>query len=355
MNKQFMMLKIMSYYAKDRLGLLGSGLIRKQSLPIPRLFDVKLTFRCNLRCCQCYEWQQKEHNELSVEQWKRIFLDIRQTIGPFYLRFYGGEPFMFEGILELIEFCSRNDILILLTTNGTVYDPGAINRLVRSNVVLANVSIDGSNAGTHDALRGVKGVFEKAMFFVERVNNRFAIELNTTVMHKNVDELIDLAMLAKEKKISISYQAVINHRGEKCAISNSADEVFPKDIKKTLQALDKLIALRKQKYPIVNSIAQLERIKQYYAGTLADNFSPCEAVGHHLRILPDGRLNLCPWTKPVGNLANTSLTDIWRSPAVNEQVQEMLSCEKFFCRVMRGGHKETIGEKIDKIKRIHFR
>jgi len=355
MGKRSLLLRVLAHYAGDRAGVFLARSVGRRSLTIPRLVDVKLTFRCNLRCEQCGEWRKKPENDLSVSDWKRIFMDIRRTIGPFYLRFYGGEPFIYEGLADLLSFCSDNDIGVLVTTNGTLIDGSRIEEAVRRSVLLLNLSLDGNNARTHDTLRGCEGVFDKAMSVIDRFGRDIAIELNTTVMDNNIDELVDLALLAKQKKVFISYQAVVSYLGRACSIGTDKDDVFPKDIKKTLKVLDQLAVLRRKGYPIVTSVVQLERMKSYYSEGFQQERTPCEAIGHHLRILPDGRLNLCPWSKPVGDLTKEPLQQIWNGTEVSARLKEMRQCEKVFCRVMRGGHKETFADKLAKLSRLYLR
>lgn len=355
MNRKKQLFKLSCYYAWDRVGFFGRRLIQPGYVSIPRLIDIKLTFRCNLRCKQCSEWQRSGHRELSISQWKHILLDIKKTIGPCYIRFYGGEPFVYEGILDLVDFCSDNGLMVLITTNATLVNKDIIRCLAKGSVGKINVSLDGSTAARHDNLRGCLGVFDKVMFFLEEARRCFAIEINTTIMNDNINELVDLAILAKEKKVAISYQGLMDYTTGRSSIGTKENVLFPQDAENTARAIDNLIRLRRRGYPIVNSPRQMDRLKRYYRGILPEGTAGCEAIGHHLRVLPDGRLNLCPWTKPVGNLSRTTLKEIWNSPVVAERIAEMKECDKFFCRIMRGGYKDRAVDKIRSIAQVHLK
>ena len=63
-----------------------------------------------------------KEKELPTNFWKNMISDIRKYIGPFYIRFYGDEPFCRKDLLELVDFCSKRDIITSITTNGTLID-----------------------------------------------------------------------------------------------------------------------------------------------------------------------------------------------------------------------------------------
>ena len=71
----------------------------------------------------------------------------------------GGEPFMFPGIIELLEYIHEKGIFILVDTNGTMLKQYAID-LVRIGNIHLTISVDGTEE-VHDAVRGVPGTFQR--------------------------------------------------------------------------------------------------------------------------------------------------------------------------------------------------
>jgi MoaA/NifB/PqqE/SkfB family radical SAM enzyme len=96
----------------------------------------------------------KTSDELPTDFWKKAILDIKDYIGSYFLRFYGGEPFLRTDLLELTNFCLRNNIPTLITTNGTLIDQTVANELAKNRVVLINISLDGFKAEAATTLNG---------------------------------------------------------------------------------------------------------------------------------------------------------------------------------------------------------
>jgi len=63
------------------------------------------TFRCNLRCKQCGQFKpQYDSKEIPARQWITIPKKLRHWLGTYHLVISGGEPFIREDILDIIEF-----------------------------------------------------------------------------------------------------------------------------------------------------------------------------------------------------------------------------------------------------------
>jgi MoaA/NifB/PqqE/SkfB family radical SAM enzyme len=71
----------------------------------------------------------------------------------------GGEPFLFPGILDLIEYIHSKGIFIAIDTNGTMLKDFAAD-LVRLGQIHITISVDGPEE-IHDFVRGVKGCFQR--------------------------------------------------------------------------------------------------------------------------------------------------------------------------------------------------
>lgn len=83
--------------------------------------------------------------------------------------------------------------------NGTLIDPQAAERLKRAGILRVSMSIDGEDASSHDAFRGVAGSFDAVM----RAAGAFReiglpFQINTTVTRLNVAGLDRIYRLAIE-------------------------------------------------------------------------------------------------------------------------------------------------------------
>ena len=129
--------------------------------------DFFVTSRCNLRCSHCFYWRElntASDTELSIDEIRKI---AQSFMHPVSLSLTGGEPFLRKDLKEIIEAfqagCGTREVGI--ATNGTLTEN--IVETIRSVLEDGNlsslsvqVSLDGLE-GTHDAIRGVKGSFQK--------------------------------------------------------------------------------------------------------------------------------------------------------------------------------------------------
>ncbi len=316
----------------------------------PNFIDVRITIRCNLRCQQCPEWMWAPKEELSTDVWKRVILDIRKYIGSYFLRFYGGEPFCRSDLLELVNFCSRNDICSFITTNGTFLDKSMVTELAKNQIGLINISLDGMRLETHDKLRGVQGTYQKVMKAIECLQGKVPIQIDTTIMNDNLDEIIDLSQFAYKNKIPISFQGLMNFMKRDDPLGHC---LFPKEPKKTSYIIDELIRRKRYNTSIVNSYIQLTHLKLYYQHPSNLRKKYCRAIyNNRLTIEQKGDVFICCWFKPIGNLVQNSLRDIWHSKIAAQIREEMKKCSTTSCLVMRCFMHESWRDKWFKGKRV---
>jgi radical SAM protein with 4Fe4S-binding SPASM domain len=94
--------------------------------------------------------------EMGLADWKRLVDELAAHHVPSVL-LRGGEPFLFPGIVELLEYIAGKGIFTSIDTNGTMLKQYAAD-IVRIGNIHLTISVDGPE-GVHDAVRGVKGCF----------------------------------------------------------------------------------------------------------------------------------------------------------------------------------------------------
>ncbi|MCL1996908.1 MAG: radical SAM protein [Defluviitaleaceae bacterium] len=84
---------------------------------------IHLTMDCNLSCGYCY---QKENlntsTSMPVDKWLKI-LDSIKSAGATNLTVTGGEPFLYENLLDVVKHAKGLGFYISLLTNGTLMSP----------------------------------------------------------------------------------------------------------------------------------------------------------------------------------------------------------------------------------------
>src|SRR5256885_15033499 len=99
------------------MAALTEWLSRKtEALRIPLSVHVDLTMRCNERCIHCYRVIERRP-ELTTAELKALLDDIARA-GTLYLTFSGGEIFLRQDLLELIEHARRLRFDVRLKSNA---------------------------------------------------------------------------------------------------------------------------------------------------------------------------------------------------------------------------------------------
>lgn len=183
--------------------------------------DVKVwvTYRCNLACKYCYESQNKEKLDMSLETAKKTVRFILkqfekiQNISDQKLRviFHGGEPLLNYPIITYITHELKNSIpnntslLFGTTTNGLI-QTNEIIAFLCSNMDKLSVSIDG-NSYTHDKYRCFhdgKGSHSYAMqFLMKSLEIRNDICARMTYRSDTVSELFSNVSFLYEKGVKV--------------------------------------------------------------------------------------------------------------------------------------------------------
>jgi radical SAM protein with 4Fe4S-binding SPASM domain len=143
-----------------------------------RSLDLELTRRCNLRCDYCFVgWSRGWTGDLPMELARQIITEGRGRFP--VLHFTGGEPFVYRGLLELIDLgIAQGYGDIVINTNGTLVDAEWVSQLSkRAAHVRITVSLDGPQP-LHDAVRG-PGSFERSS---QTVSQLLEAGVPTTVM-----------------------------------------------------------------------------------------------------------------------------------------------------------------------------
>ena len=161
-----------------------------------------LTEGCNLACRHCwmgprFDAKGKDYPTLPVELFETA---IRQAkpLGLSSIKLTGGEPLLHPNITRLLEIARREELSLTIETNGLLCTPVIANEIAKSPNRFVSVSIDGTDAATHEWVRGVPGSFEAAC---QAVRNLVAAGITPqvifTVMRKNVSQVDDMVRMVE--------------------------------------------------------------------------------------------------------------------------------------------------------------
>lgn len=206
-----------------------------------------VTRRCNARCPFCFYLQKNgditESSELSLDEIKRISGSLGNLL---WVAFSGGEVFLRRNIVEIsrVFYTNNRPSIMLYPTNGLMPDTikektEHILKDCPNSVITVKVSIDGIGE-KHDALRGVKNSFDKAIEtctllgqLIDTYNN-LELGINTVFCSANQDDMNEIIEFVRGLDM-IKTHTVSLVRG------NIKDDAFKDvDIDKYLGAIKKL-------------------------------------------------------------------------------------------------------------------
>jgi len=166
----------------------------------PILLFWETTKACKLACkhCRAEAIAEAMPEQLSTDEGKRLIDDLRAFTPRFpVIIFTGGDPFMRSDLFELAAHARSYGMPIGFAPSVTpllTREAGVRMREAGSKTV--SISLDGAEAATHEGVRGIEDHFRKTEEAVRMlVEEGHTVQINTTVMRRNVEELADVAAL----------------------------------------------------------------------------------------------------------------------------------------------------------------
>lgn len=325
------------------------------AVQMPEEVGLQLTYRCNLRCNHCFQWNDEgffhsleDRGDLDFEIINKVFHETRDVKSNIYL--WGGEPLVYKEWEPLTDLLVKDPRWTVICTNAILIGK-KIDSLIKisENTVLL-ISLEGFEEG-NDAIRG-KGTFKKVMENLELLFElkrkgiyKGLISINTVLNDNNISELYDLALFFENKPVDsfyISYNWHIpgnmakemdshfhNHfqwldpeLKEKTASWHSftyriKGEVVPQ-LKETINRINEREWKIRVKFqpPLA-----LDAVENFVSGLDAVNCpkTECLAINYRMDVLPDGTISSCKLFPEfvVGNLKDHSLKELWQGEHFN--------------------------------------
>ena len=124
-------------------------------LDAPICLTWELTYACNLACVHCLSSSgRRDPAELTPAE-ARTIVDELAAMKVFYVNIGGGEPMLRPDFFDLLSYAVEHKVGVKFSTNGTRLTAEAARRLAAMDYVDVQVSLDGAEASTNDAVRGL--------------------------------------------------------------------------------------------------------------------------------------------------------------------------------------------------------
>ena len=271
----------------------------------PRTLLLLINRGCNLRCTFCDLWDDHQHMPLA-----RLLplLKDAAAIGTETVVMTGGEPLLHPHLFAAIRAARALGMAVNVTTNGLLVERHWA-ALVDSGVSSLSFSIDGA-AETHDRLRGQAGACRRTWRAIERVR---AAGMHASVYfvatNQNVRELVEVYARARELGCGFDFWPV--NDAPDLYIRSAEDVAAWRAAVAHIAAREPAVAARRAFY---------DAGEAYHAGTLPAGAVRCLGLIDQYGVTYDGALlPCCVWGGEglkVGNVFETPLPELWRSPAV---------------------------------------
>ncbi len=289
----------------------------------PTVLHVNATLRCNTKCAMCNIWELKSTDALSLEQMDQIFADsVYERVE--YIILAGGEPTLRNDLPEMVALMHKHmPRLKKLMIASNVINRASVQKqypkiarycATHKIRLTLGVSLDGVGE-MHDQVRGVPGAFEQVMENVKFMQNLqkevpFGMSLDPTIFSMNVKEMQKLKALADQLNLPITFQFAAMADGY---YNNSAlEDVISVDEEGRHSIIDFL------KQQIAQS-SLFDALSYYYAevieqaeGATQRNL-PCPFSDQGLVLNPDGTLQYCHNSQPIGSALKTASSELYYS------------------------------------------
>ena len=166
----------------------------------PLLAIWEVTQACDLACAHCRACAQsvRDPNELTTEEGKALLARLADMHVPL-LVLTGGDPAKRPDLAEFVAEGTRLGLTVAVTPSGTpLLERDGLVSLKDAGLTRLAISIDGPDAASHDAFRGVIGSFDETMRILKEARDLgIPIQINTSIGAHNIKAVRPLAELVK--------------------------------------------------------------------------------------------------------------------------------------------------------------
>lgn len=254
----------------------------------------EITSKCNLACKHCIVGKL-QREDIDLIKAKKI-VDILVKKGIREISFTTKEPFMFNGFIELLEYCTINNIYFSIITNGILLDEQKIKKLYELNLKYICISLDGWVEEDNDLIRG-NGTFkkiEKVLSYIQYYNKHYLkyipVYIQTLITRNNIKNINQLENFYNKYPDFILSLGLIMEYGN----AEKQKKIIIDDLTDYKKSIIKEVKKLKCKVYFKDS--------SYYE-TIFDNFTfglnnkvlipHCSIDNDYFTILSDGRLCKC--------------------------------------------------------------
>jgi radical SAM protein with 4Fe4S-binding SPASM domain len=272
----------------------------------PREAVIAVTYRCNARCKMCGIWRSETTDELAPKEYLKLPRSLRS------INITGGEPFLRKDLVDVVR--AIHQILpharFVFSTNGFRTDDilAKVGEIASFHgKVGVGVSIDGLEA-THDAMRGVQGMFRSAVSTVDGLKKLGLKDLRMamTLTEDNIAEVRQAYDMAEA--MGIEFSTTYAHNSE--IYFKKEDNVCP-ELKGSRSRELRLVRQSHLRSASAKDWLRAYHIEGILDPSLRSQFtSHCEAGSRYFFMAPNGDVYPCQvMNLKIGNIRDVDRWD----------------------------------------------
>jgi len=338
------------------------GLTVPQRFVAPLFAVWNFTNRCNLACKHCYQDSGGSAlaNELSLDE----KLDLVDQMGAAHmpmLALSGGEPTISRDLLPVLERARSRGMHTTIATNGTTMTPALAAKLAQAGLRYVEISLDSVDPARHDAFRGSRGMWERAVAGAKAVAATEGLRLGIAMcVHRgNFHEVRD--MIAFAEKLGAGCFAHFNFIPVGRGLKMVSGDITPAQREELLDILNR--KMQEGGMGVISTAPQLGRVclagsaveggraacshagsgSGVKARVVAKYLGGCGAGRTYVCIEPSGNVTPCVYLphRVMGNVRQKPLIEIFRNSVfweiLNDRSHRLHHCEVCAFRNYCGG------------------
>lgn len=306
----------------------------------PISVELTLTNRCNLACVYCSDMELRRRQgmgeKLSKEVLFSLFDDLARGGTRGIVLEGGGEPTLYDGFSEVVQYARKSGLAVGLITNGTQ----ELKPHLLEQFEWIRVSLDASTAEEYQALKGVD-CFENVISNIAKYAQHCpSVGVGYVVTNKNISQIEPLVMRLRELDVSyIQCRPVVDN-----------EEIYPRGID-----LSYLTFYQNEKFGVMVD-GMIENAEGGNHGLPCYAHSITSIISGDGSVYICGRLNIYDWLKPIGNIREHSFHSIWNGDERKRQAQQIKDAS--FCNAncpqCRISKFNVLFDKLSSVKSVNF-
>lgn len=278
----------------------------------PLVLSHAINSRCNMKCNFCEYWKQSGP-EMTLQEITGL-LDEAKDFGIMIYNAWTVEPLLRKDLPQILQHAGKLGITTFLITNGLLLEKRAGDL---KDLDYLSVSVDGTDS--YEEIRGadfktkiLPGIIEAKRYM------KNPILMNCVLSGRNLDDIEELIRLAADLDVTIAFEPMYEFPGIEKSVWK---EIGIRDTEKYRRTVDRIIEMKKEGYPVINSYTYLKMIRD-----MNTDFK-CHAGELILNVTADGTIEHCRvQAEALGNVKD-GLRKVWeRSKEKRKQIPE--NCHK---------------------------